>query len=788
MASVFAVGVALAPTTAAWELRVLWGLAGGALLAAAALAGAGHRRALIVAGVVALGIARGAAGAAHAPPGARADDRVVDRVEGVVRGPVVSTPHGVGAVVTTAGDPVWVWSEVALEPGERIVASGFLRTPRGFIGPGQPDQPSQLLARGARYTLSARTLERIADDPQLADRAWRSAGATQQRWSRAIDAAGGDAAARAALAGIVVGDRAAVPPALDDRWRAAGIFHVLSVSGLHLAVIAGLAFLLLRRLVAASPLGGRVHPGRLAAPAALVIAITYTMITGAQIATVRALVVVAFVFAGAALDRPLRLVDALGAAALAILAVAPAQLADPGFQLSFVAGLALATAPRADVPITSPSRPRRVLRWIARGVAASLWVALATAPITAYHFQIVTGGGVLGNLVLAPALELVALPLALGGLALGWGVPIRIATTVVHVVDRVAGWMVPITPVGHVALASPRLALALVGLALVLGARRRRTRVELAGWLLLCLGWALGRTPPPARALRVTFLDVGQGDAAIIELPDGQVWLVDAGGAPNAGSLVAATVTGRAVSRTLAVYGHDHVDVAVISHPHPDHYLGLLALDVPVRELWAADERTAEDHAGPRDPALPSRRVNALPGFAQVAQLLVARGTILVHPPLGIARVAGGVELVVLAPRLEPGGREHTDPVRTVNDNSLVIELRYRGRAILFTGDLEAEGEATLVTSGLGAVDVVKVPHHGSPTSSTALLVTTTHPALAVISCGVANQFGFPALAVVARWQAAGAEVARTDVTGAITVVVDDRGALAVDRFAAPPP
>jgi competence protein ComEC len=278
--------------------------------------------------------------------------------------------------------------------------------------------------------------------------------------------------------------------------------------------------------------------------------------------------------------------------------------------------------------------------------------------------------------------------------------------------------------------------------------------VLIAGWLVLCATWAIGRSPPPPGALRVTFLDVGQGDAAILELPDGHVWLVDAGGIPSARDPAAASAPGRAITRALEVYGHDRVDLAIISHPHPDHYLGLAALGVPVDQIWSVD--------GPSGP------------FDQLAPHAV-------HPPLGLARSEAGVELWVRAPEYD--GREAADPVRTVNDNSLVVEVRFAGRAILFAGDLEAEGEEALVAAGLGHVDVVKVPHHGSPTSSTAAFVAATHPALAVISCGVANAFGFPAPEVIERWRAGGADVARTDEDGAVAVTISPSGSLAVDRF-----
>lgn len=337
-----------------------------------------------------------------------------------------------------------------------------------------------------------------------------------------------------------------------------------------------------------------------------------------------------------------------------------------------------------------------------------------------------------------------------------------IATRVVEAVDTMAGWLAQVAPVGEVALVSPVAAIVATGGVLVLVARARRTKVDVALVGVLVAAWALGREPPSA-ALRVTFLDVGQGDAAIIETPGGQVWLVDAGGTPGA----AATTHATTIRRTLAAYGHAKIDVAIVSHPHPDHYLGLRGLGVPIAELWLADER--ERPSGGE--------------LAQIARHLEQTGTRIVHPPLGRAHAHEGVELVVHAPRFELGDSvvEATDPVRSVNDNSLVVEVRFAGRSILFAGDLEAEGEAAL--RDVGSVDVVKVPHHGSPTSSTTGFVATTRPRLAVISCGVANAYGFPAPAVVARWEAAGAEVVRTDRHGAITVGITRDGALSVEKF-----
>ena len=753
---------------------------------AAVVAVGRRRRGVVLAAGFALGAARGARPAVHAPAGATIDDRIVDRVTGVVRGPISHGPLGDGAVLDTGDAAIWMWTTEHLVPGERIAATGLVHTPRGLRDPAVPDRLEAVRARGADLELTARVIDRVTDGLGDAagpsDRVWRWADATQARWAQVIDQAGGDPAGSAALRGIAVGDRAGVPAALDQRWGAIGIYHVLSVSGLHLAVVAGLAFGLLRRAVAASPLGARTRPARWAAPPAIALAIAYTLITGAQVATLRALVVIVLGLTAQWLDRPLRLRDALGLAALAILAWRPADLLDPSFQLSFVAALTLALA-----PVDPGASARRGVRgWLVRGVTTSAWVAITTAPITAYQFHQVAAGGVVGNLLITPVVELVALPMGLAGLVLGAAPLIAAAAWLVGLADRGAAVLAVATPVGHVAVATAAMAAVLVASSLWIATRPRRSPAVGLAWLALCAGWWLGREPPPAGALRVTFLDVGQGDAALIEVPDGQVWLIDAGGNPGARDAVQAAAPGHAIDRVLAAYDHTRIDLAIVSHPHPDHYLGLAGLTQPIDELWSAEPAQGAD-AVERRSAKPSARA-ALPGFSAVAAALAGHGTRLGHPALGLARRAAGVELVAWAPRYQAAAsaqvRCAADPVRTINDNSLVVALRYGGRTILFTGDIEAEGEDELVRAGIGPADIVKVPHHGSPTSSTAGLVAATHPALAVISCGAGNSFGFPSPDVVERWQAAGAEVARTDRDGAVIVTIAGDGQISVDRVA----
>jgi competence protein ComEC len=254
----------------------------------------------------------------------------------------------------------------------------------------------------------------------------------------------------------------------------------------------------------------------------------------------------------------------------------------------------------------------------------------------------------------------------------------------------------------------------------------------------------------PPRALRATFLDVGQGDAALVETPSGERWLIDAGGrlfgdGPDPGEL--------ALRPFLAARRVRRLDVVLISHPHPDHYGGLAAIEVPVRELWISGD-------DPED-----RRWEAL-----VARLAV-RGTLVRHVRAGDVRVAHDARLEVLHPAAPDGAH-------SVNDNSLLARVAFAGRGLLFTGDLEAEGEAAALAARVPPSDVVKVPHHGSRTSSTEAFARATAPSLAIVSLGRGNRFGFPAESVLATWRAAGARVLRTDERGSIVVEVDPDGRL----------
>jgi competence protein ComEC len=255
------------------------------------------------------------------------------------------------------------------------------------------------------------------------------------------------------------------------------------------------------------------------------------------------------------------------------------------------------------------------------------------------------------------------------------------------------------------------------------------------------------------RSLTVTFLAIGQGDAALVEWPDGRTWLID-GGPP-----------GDALLRWLRRRGVRSLDALVLSHPHPDHLGGLLPVvgALPVREVRAP----RPPRAGERDYATLLARARAPAG----ARAPLRAGTL---PP-----APRGVALLHPLPAfLDAPSRKDR-----VNDESLVLRLSHAGRSVLFPGDVEREGEAALVDGAAARplrADVLKVPHHGSRTSSHAAFLAAVAPRWAVVSCGFANRYGHPHAVTLGALAGVGARVLRTDEVGSVVVRLTDAGSVEV--------
>ncbi len=591
---------------------------------------------------------------------------------------------------------------------------------------------------------------------------------------REVFARGLDEPARGVMRALVLGEGRALDPGAARAYRDTGTIHVLAVSGLHVVLVAAaLQALLGAGLRRVSWLARRTDVRRVAAWATMPAVGVYTVFAGAGPSAVRAAVMAAAVLLARSIGRA-----SMGAAALAVagavqLAVWPEDLDDPGLQLSYVAVLGLfVLAPPVQARLRAvldgdPERTSRVRAWIAKSVAAlvaaNFAATVVTAPVLAHHFGQVAPISLVANLFAVPVSSVVLLPLGLALAALS-----LVAPSWAEALCAIAGppcdaltsalAATAALPFAQMAVVPPTglATFAMVALLLSLSWGSRVTRIVRVA---LVAAIALG---PSARAgcagsgddrVRLTVLDVGQGDASVLELSDGRAVVVDAGGLP--GSRV--DPGARVVVPYLRRRGIREIAALIVSHPHPDHYGGVPAVAeaLPVRSVW---------HNGQAEP-----RAGA-GAFGAILERLRRRGIALEGPralcghPVRVRPVV----LEVLAPCPGPA------PDEGANDASLVVRVTHGRVHMLLLGDVEAEGENALLESGVElTADVVKVPHHGSRTSSDSRLVASARPAWAVISVGAWNRFHHPADGVLARWRGAGARVLRTDVDGGVRLVSD---------------
>ncbi|MBI2393474.1 MAG: DNA internalization-related competence protein ComEC/Rec2 [Deltaproteobacteria bacterium] len=543
----------------------------------------------------------------------------------------------------------------------------------------------------------------------------------------------------------------------DEAFRRSGLTHLLAVSGSHVAlVVGGLVWLLQTAFVRVTWLARRVSPARLAAAIGVPLALVYEQVAGdsgsARRATAMALVLL---LVRAAARRP-DLPRTIGVSILVSVAVDPLAPFDLSFALSIAATVGLVTlGPAVDRVL-----PGKLPKMLRQAAAATVAASIACAPLVAGIAASLPALGVLANLVAVPIGELAALPLCnlaalLGATVGGWpadwtGAAASGALVLLRAVARVAA-----APSAAVVAVPPPTAwqlatlIAAAAAAYLLPRRAWLVLAAITGALLSLLEIAHVRASRPHGLLRVTVLDVGQGDATLVDLPDGSALLVDAGG--EVGS---AWDPGRAVvAPVLAMRRRRSLALAVLSHPHPDHFLGLpraiAATDVGA--FWHNGEAHRE---GP---------------LAALFERFDAKRVPLVVPACG-AHVVGGAVVQVLhpCPRAEPD--------RGANDNSLVLRITHGARSVLLVGDAEHEAEHAMISAGVDLrADFLKVGHHGSRTSSSDAFLAAVRPAHAAISCGARNRFGHPHDPALARLSAAGIQVLRTDLEGAIRFSTDGR-------------
>jgi competence protein ComEC len=394
------------------------------------------------------------------------------------------------------------------------------------------------------------------------------------------------------------------------------------------------------------------------------------------------------------------------------------------------------------------------VRWLISMLLLSSATLVATLPITLWHFSRLAPCGLIANLAAVPLAEVWVLPVGLAGTMLGsflGDALLWLAAIGAQMLADLVRFFAALVPEVHLLQPSP---VAIAGFYLMLWAIwRARRQLALSAALVTCV--ALGFDARPLDGVRVTFLDVGQGDATVLEIPSPagrRVVVIDGGGAFDPEFDPGKTVLAPFLWRR----GISRIDLMVLTHPHPDHANGLpsLAERFEVGRIW---QNGAETHQ---------------PGALRLAEVAMRRGIPLELPS---STQVGDVTLTPLGP-LDGEGALSIDPTLDENDQSIVLRVDFAGVRLLFAGDAQAEEEERLVAKWGATLhaDVLKVPHHGSKTSSTPLFAQAVHPTLAVAQLGEHNRWGFPHPEVVARYP----QLLRTDRDGAVTLHVDRAGNL----------
>ncbi|MBI3806308.1 MAG: DNA internalization-related competence protein ComEC/Rec2 [Nitrospirae bacterium] len=726
---------------------------------------------------------------AHDPMVERLSDAAI-KVTGRVVAPVQQTPDRLVMIIRSDDSLdesgasrhvrlTWRTPERIFFQGDRVSFRAMLRRPSGSLNPGGFDYAVYLERQGIDAIATVTGSEAVQFLESGRVHAWWAIWNQFDRWRGSIRLAALQSLPQPALglyAGIIIGDRGYLDQDLRDQFMVTGTVHLLSISGSHLGLVALVIFAVVRWAMIRLPanwllaLSRKVTPTRMAAVCTLLPVAGYAFLAGAELATMRSLLMVSVGLSAIWLGQERRLFHALSAAAVGMLLYDPQALFDISFQLSFLSVIAIAgwlswpTAAEMEELSSEPSFLRTCARWGRDSVVMSGVVTLVTVPLVAYYFNQLPWLGLFTNVVAVPVMGILLVPIGLASgiwqIVLG-GTVLPLASlnqwllehyvAVVRLVSMLPGseW--------HVAAPSAFTMLLFYGCLVLLWHRVGRASFRLAagaGVLLIVLWWAWSpRIFLDGDRFRVTFLDVGQGDSAVIELPDGQVVLIDGGATYERFDM------GRAVvGPFLWNRGIHAIDQVIGTHPQLDHVGGLawVVRHFIVKRYWGSGETREE---------LFYRRLQESLAFQGLQEGVAREGQEIVS--------SGPCRLVVLNP---PADEPLVVPIHEshvgghgLNNRSVVTRLTCGTHTMLFAADVERDGLSRMIGStSQGSIEVLKVPHHGAVSSLNRDWLASLHPQYAVFSAGRHNPYRHPAAAVLDAYRSEGSMVLRTDRDGGV--------------------
>ncbi len=725
------------------------------------------------------------------------------QIQGKIVAPVRQTPAGLILLVKVnhilskgMAYPIqrrirltWRESDTALVYGDHVSFRARLREPFGTLNPGGFHYGKYLKQKGiqAVATVSGPQVVhlQISENQSLAETLF----GTIDRWRQAIHQVATANLSNPALGlflGMIIGEQSYIDQGIRDAFMASGTVHILSISGSHLGLLALVIFAVVKWSVRRLPVGWleRVSLYLTATQFSVLVTLPivsfYMLLAGAEMATVRSWIMIVVCCLGIWLGRERNLVTALAVAALLMVVPYPEAIHDISFQLSYLSvaaiGLVLLARKTEDsiLPGSQVGGAPEILSWHARvwentklAWLMTLAVSLTTLPLVAYYFHQIPWLGLFTNMVIVPVVGILVIPV---GLLAAVGVLLTGTETLPFVFvnqwifDLFAQVVVRMShiPGAEWHVASPNVASIAVFWCVLAGLAVFRHR-QFVRWscVTMLLGmlvwWAWSpRTSWESGIIRVTFLDVGQGDAAFLELPDGQTVLIDGGPSYRRLNM------GRAVvGPYLWDRGIHRIDHVVATHPQWDHVGGLpwVLQTFDVGKYWSNGVSRSREFY---------QRLAAAVEATGLDDQVIGGGSDIIG--------SGLCSLAVLSPLAREISfmRVSTQDIsgKELNNRSLVVRLDCGPHSVLFTADAEHQALEQLQHLPRGRMaDIVKVPHHGAKSSLHQGWINQIEAQAVVVSVGSHNRYKHPAEEVMAAYEAQGLPMYRTDRDGAITIV-----------------
>jgi competence protein ComEC len=558
------------------------------------------------------------------------------------------------------------------------------------------------------------------------------------------------------LIGLLLGDRTDLSEKIKSAFMNTGTIHVLAVSGSHVVLVAEIIFIVVGLLRFSRT------PKILIA---IVVLIYYMFLTGSTPSVVRATLMIIIFYLGKLFQERTDVYNVLGLSAIIILLLEPKQLFDVGFQLSFSAVFSIVyfyPKLNALIPkIPEPLEEFKIITWVWQLFAVSLAAQIGTLPFTAFYFEKISIVSLFANLIVVPLVGLIV-TIGLGGALLGI-LSMWIASSFSEVNDLLAvftlnfvKWaeQVPyaIVNTATFGLKETIIYSLLIGFIFNVGNKPLQKKIIFASFIIVNVLLFSSLNQSSENNLRITFLDVGQGDGAVIQFPTGEVIIVDAG--PRTNEFDAGEKT---VAPFLRRNGISTIDAIITTHPHADHLGGVpyLMQNFSVKKVIDAGQ------------LMQSKLFFEYNALNRKENHLIEKA--------GMIFPTENARLYFLHPSKQFIDIDSSNGYSDLNESSLVFKLQYGNTSFLFSGDAEIEAEEHIagIYHDFLDSDVLKAGHHGSSTSSSEYFIKAVQPQEVVVSVAKFNKFRHPSKRVIERFHTFGANVYRTDVEGAVIIESD---------------